>query len=184
RAFMPPMSPAARRPGRTADFRRTARRRRGFARGDDRRGAKRGCEDCTLCSASRTPGQRVNLRSPTGDGRREQRNGMASKGPLAGDGGIRAASRGTPRDGAGGACVLLLGAPAAIGRGVAAQRPAAGRLCSSGTYVVKGRSLIRSAVPKGEDAVVLSMPGETEGAAPAVVVQSGCPEAPITLEAT
>jgi Carboxypeptidase regulatory-like domain/Bacterial Ig domain len=83
-----------------------------------------------------------------------------------------------------GVFVLLLGAPAGIGRGVAAQRPAAGRLCSSGTYVVKGRSLIRSAVPRGEDAVVLSMPGETEGAAPAVVVQSGCPEAPITLEAT
>src|SRR4029453_12418760 len=83
-----------------------------------------------------------------------------------------------------GVLVLLVGAPTWIGRGVAAPRPAEVGLCPTGTYVVKGRSLIRSGMRKGEDTVVLNLPGETEGALPALVVRSGCPEAPVTLEAT
>src|SRR5262249_52114812 len=67
-----------------------------------------------------------------------------------------------------------------VARGEPQPRPA--RRCAGGRYVVKGRALIASDTPDGEDAVVLSIPGVAEGAAPAIAIASGCPEAPVTLE--
>src|SRR5262245_43079379 len=55
--------------------------------------------------------------------------------------------------------------------------------CAAGRYVVKGRALLEAGAPDGADAVVLTFPGEAEGTSPTLAVASGCPEAPVTLEA-
>jgi hypothetical protein len=70
-----------------------------------------------------------------------------------------------------GAFVLLPGAPAGIGERSGGRASARGRALLVGDVRRQGGSLIRSGMPRGEDAVVLSMPDETERAAPALVVQ-------------
>jgi len=75
---------------------------------------------------------------------------------------------------------VLLGAT--IGTGRADAAPPAAAPCSAATYVVKGSALVGAGGHAGKDTVVLQIAGDGDNAPPAIVVGSGCPEAPVTFE--
>src|SRR5262245_25035696 len=78
--------------------------------------------------------------------------------------------------------LVLLGTILGTSGALAAPKPVPAKRCAAGRYVVKGRALLKAGTPDGADAVVLTVPGEADGAPPTLAVASGCPEAPVTLE--